>query len=424
MYTYQKKNNEGLLNITISKEEFEKAVNNAYEKSKGKYKVQGFRNGKAPRRVIEQTYGDTIFFDDAFNDVISEEYSKFLDEHQEVNPAGYPHVEDSKFTADKGLEAVLHFDLVPEVKLGSLKGLKAKLQKAEVSKEQIENELKNLQNANSRFVDSNEPAQNGDFATIDFVGSVDGVKFDGGSANDYKLELGSHTFIDGFEEQVVGMKVGDKKDVKVTFPKEYHAENLKGKPAVFEVTLKKVEKKQLPEITDKFISDVTEFETIEDYKKDVEKRLLADAERNAKLNYESALIEEVAEKSTVDIPQSMIKNEVHEIVHDFEHRLSHQGMKFEDYLAYVGQTREEFEKSREKDAEKNIKTRLVLQKIIADNKLTVTSADIDNKIEEYAKNIDIKLEDVKKSLQQQDYIYFQNQAMMEKILSFIKSQNN
>ncbi len=423
MYTYEKKEKQGVLKVQISKEDFEKAVEKSYEKNKGKYKVQGFRPGKAPRRVIEQNYGDTVFFDDAFEEVISNEYTKFLSENVEVRPAEYPHVQEDSFNIENGIEATLVFDLIPEVELGEIKGLTAKLAEVKVDQKQIDAEIERLRETHARFVEAEKTAENGDFATIDFSGSVDGVKFDGGTASDYRLELGSHTFIEGFEEQVVGMKVGEKKDVNVTFPEQYHAENLKGKPAVFEVVLKKVEKKELPEVTDKFISDVTEFETIEEYKKNLAENLDKEAVRKANLDYEAALIEEISERSKVDIPESMVHNEVHEMIHDFEHRLAHQGMNLTDYLSYIGVTFEEFEKDREEDARKNIKTRLVLQKIVSEYKISVSNEDMQAKIADYANQVGMKEEDLRKGLSQQDYIYFQNQAMMEKLVSFIKEQN-
>lgn len=423
MYTYEVKDKKGFLKVKVSKEEFEKALQNAYEKNKGKFKVQGFRPGKAPRKVIEQNYGDTVFFDDAFEEVMSNEYSKFLEEHLEVRPAGYPNVEDSSFTADKGIEATLTFDLMPEVELGSLTNLKAKLKTVKVDEKQINDAVEGLRNSHARFVETQKVAENGDFATIDFSGSVDGVKFEGGTAQDYKLELGSHTFIEGFEEQVVGMKIGEKKDVNVKFPENYNAENLKGKPAVFEVTLKKVETKQLPEVNDKFISDVTEFENLEEYKKDLSDRLLKEGKKNAELEYNAQILEEVCERSKVDIPESMVENEVHEMIHDFEHRLSHQGMTLDNYLEYLGQTLEEFKKGRYEDAKKNVKTRLVLQKIIAQYKISVTNEDMNARLAEYATTYGVDVEEMKKTLSQQDFLYFQNQALMEKIISFIKAQN-
>ncbi len=423
MYTYEKKQNEGQLKVTISKEEWEKAVESAYQNTKGKYNVQGFRKGKAPRRVIEQTYGDTVFFDDAFEEVVSGEYSRFLLENAEVKPAESPRVKMNSFTVDKGIEATLTFALMPEVTLGSLTGLKAKVKAEKVDEKAIKAEMERFQEAHARYEESEEEVKNGDFATIDFSGSVDGVKFEGGTAKDYRLEIGSHTFIEGFEEQIVGLKKGESKDINVTFPTSYQAEELAGKPAVFAITVKKVERKILPKIDDKFISDTTEFETVDEYKASVKDTLEKRANEKAEKDYEMALIEEVVENSKVEIPHSMTHHEVHHILHDFEHRLAHQGMTLKGYLEYIGKTEEEFEAERMPDAEKNVKTRLVLQKIIEENKLEVSEDELNKEIEAYAQQFKVNLDDIKASLSQDDIAYFENQALMNKLVSFIKDKN-
>ncbi len=423
MYTYEKKEKQGILKIKVSKENWDKAVNEVYEKTKGKFTVQGFRKGKAPKKVIEQTYGDTVFFEDAFENVINEEYNKFLTENKEVIPASYPHVEMNSFTIDQGLEATLKFDLMPEVEIGKLDNLKSKRKEVEISDKQIEKELRSEQEKHARFVEEDKVCENGDFATIDFSGSVDGVKFDGGTAEDYRLELGSHTFIEGFEEQVVGMKKGEQKDINVVFPENYGAENLKGKPAVFAVTVKKVEKKVLPELNDKFVADTTEFETLEEYKKSIKENLKKIEEEKAERDYEVELIDEIVDRCKLDIPTSMIDNEVESMVHDFEHRLSHQGMKMEDYLSYIGKNLEEFKNERRSDAEKNIKTRLVLQKIISKFNIEATSEELDAKVGEYASKYNMSKDEFKKSLSPNDYAFFENNIVMTKLLEFIKSKN-
>lgn len=423
MYKFEKKDKQGILKINISKEDWEKAVEQAYEENKGKFNIQGFRKGKAPRKVIEQNYGDTIFFDDAFDHAVSDEYSKFLSENTNVIPVSQPSVEENTFTADKGLEVVLKFDLMPEFKLPELSGLKAKKQKVKVSDQQVEAELESERQSHARFVEEDKAAENGDYATIDFTGYVDDVKFDGGEAKDYRIELGSHTFIEGFEDQIVGMKKGEERDIKLTFPENYHAENLKGKPAVFKVTLKKVEKKELPEIDDKFVSDTTEFETLEEYKKSIKENLEKMADERAERDYEVALLDEIAEKSNIEVPKSMIEHEVHHMIEDFEHRLSHQGMNLNAYLEYVGKDLDTFKKEREDDAEKNIKTRLVLQKLISENNMTVTSEELDKTIGEYAERYQMTAEDFKKAMSPDDYAYFENNAIMTKVLDFIKSKN-
>lgn len=422
MYTFEKREKQGVLNISISTQDWEKEVNAVYELTKGKFNIQGFRKGKAPRKVIEQTYGDTVFFDDAFDRIVSREYGEFLEKNPQITPAGHPHVENNKFTADKGLEVVLVFDLMPEFVLPNLADIKVEKEDVQVTDEQIAEEISHMQEGHARYVEEDKNAENGDFATIDFTGFVDDVKFDGGEAKDYRLELGSHTFIQGFEEQVVGMKVGEEKDINVTFPENYPAENLKGKPAVFKIALKKVEKKVLPEINDKFIADTTEFETLEEYKNSVKENLVKIAQEKADRDYEVKLLDEIADKSNIELAESMIDHEVHHMVEDFEHRLSHQGMKLADYLAYLGKTEEEFKQERRVDAEKNIKTRLVLQRIISENKITVTAEELDNLIGEYATKYGMNVEDFKKGLGENDYAYFENNAIMTKVLNFIKSQ--
>lgn len=423
MYTFEKKEQQGILNIKVSKEEWEAAVERAYEQNKGKFNIQGFRKGKAPRRVIEQNYGDTVFFDDAFDEVVSKEYSKFLAENSSIVPAGHPHVDMNSFTADSGLEATLKFDLMPEFTLPNLEELNVQKSEASVSEEQVNKEIEVMMQQHARYVEEEKVAENGDFATIDFVGYLGEEKFEGGEAKDYRLELGSHSFIEGFEEQVCGMKKGEEKDLNVTFPENYPAENLAGKPVVFKVTLHKVEKKVLPELTDKFVSDTTEFETVEEYKNFVKETLLNASKERAERDYEVALIDAVAEKSGIKLADTMIDHEVHHMVEDFEHRLSHQGMTMEGYLSYIGKTLDEFKQERRNDAEKNIKTRLVLQRIISENKISITSEELDATIAEFAAKYNMTIEEFKKNLSADDYAYFENNAIMTKVLTFIKSKN-
>lgn len=420
MYKYEKNNKQGVLKISISKDEWEKALQNAYETNKGRFNIQGFRKGKAPRRVIEQNYGDTVFFDDAFDSVISSEYAKFLDENKEIVPAGHPHVSMDSYTADKGVEATLTFDLMPEFTLPDLKTISVKKATVKITDEDVEKEIEHERASHARYIEEDKTAEMGDWATIDFVGYVDGEKFDGGEGKDYRLELGSHTFIEGFEEQVVGMKKDEEKDVNVVFPANYMAANLKGKPALFKVTLKKVEKKVLPEIDDKYVSDTTEFETLDEYKKSIKENLKKLSEEKNEREYEVNLIDEIAEKSNIEVPDSMIDHELHHIIEDFEHRLSHQGLTLELYLGYLGKTMAQFKEERKVDAEKNIKTRLALQKLISQYNLTVTTEELDKTIEEYASKYQMTLEDFKKSMSPDDYGYFENNAIMTKVLNFIK----
>lgn len=423
MYTYEAKSKQGVLKVTIPAAEWEEALNRVYEKTKGKYSVQGFRQGKAPRRVIEQTYGDMVFFDDAFEDAIGATWAQFLTDRQDVNPASRPRVEMDSFTADKGLSATLTFDLMPEVTLGAISGLKTKPKQVRVTNEMIDAELNRLQANHARYEEKDGKAENGDFATIDFVGSVDGKKFEGGTAENYRLELGSHTFIEGFEAQVEGMEVGQTKDVNVNFPQEYHVDELKGKPAVFSVTLKKLEKKQLPTIDDKFIANTTEFETLDEYKKSTKEKLTQDEQKRADYEYGNALIDEVTANAKVDIPEAMIDDEAHFMIHDLEHRLSHQNMTLEQYLSYTGMDMAKLHENYEKEAAKTVKTRLVLQKLIADHNIKVEESDLDARLNEMAGHYNMQPDELKKNLTQEDISYFQNEILMQKIIDFIKAQN-
>jgi len=417
--------NEGnslVLKMKVSANVWAKALEEAYERNKGKFNIQGFRKGKAPRRFIEKEYGDTVFYDDAFDAIVSKEYADFLKKNKDVEPVDYPNVTIDSITAS-GVEATLKVTLMPEVKVGEYKGLTIKKDKAVVTDEMVEKELKSLIERQARFVESEEASVMGDIVTIDFSGSVDGKVFDGGTAQDYRLELGSHSFIDTFEDQLVGLKKGDSKDVKVTFPTDYPAQELAGKEAVFACTVKKLEKKELPELSDKFIADTTDFETLEEYKKDLKAKLLEDEEQKAQRKYENEIIETVVKKSTVEIPDILIDNEVEHVVKDMAQRLAYQGLKLEDYLTYLKTNMEEFKKSKREEATHNVKARLVLQKIIRDNKLKATEKEMDERIMKYSKTTKDKLDEFKKSLSEYEKAYIENDVIMTKLVKLLSEGN-
>jgi len=410
------------LKVKVSAKVWADAIEEAYEKNKGKFNIQGFRKGHAPKKVIEKEYGDTVFYDDAFDIVISREYSEFLSKNKDVEPVDYPNVTIDSITAD-GVLATLKVELMPEIKIGNYKGLKFKKDKVEVTEHMIEHEIEHLIERHARFVESEEKAEKGDVATIDFRGMVDGKTFEGGSAEDYRLELGSHSFIDTFEDQLVGLKKDEGKDVKVTFPSDYPAKELAGKPAVFEVKVKKVEKKELPELNDKLISDSTDFETVDEYKKDLKAKLLEGEEKKAQRKLENDIIEAVVDASTVEIPEVLINNEVEHIVKDMSQRLAYQGLKFEDYLSYMKTTVEEFKASKKDEAKRNVKARLVLQKIIRDNKISASQKEIDERIMKYAGTKKENLDEFKKSLSEYEKAYIENDVIMEKLVKFLSEGN-
>ena len=423
-YTIRKKENNQLeVEIKISQEKWEESIQKSYEETKNKYTVQGFRKGKAPRKVIEKQYGEGVFLDYALEIAFSEEYNDFLDKNLDIEPIAQPDVKIEKFEKE-GIVLVATTSLMPEVKLGAYKGITVEKSKDKVKKSDVEEELKKIAERQARFVETDGEAKLGDYATIDFVGSVDGKIFDGGTAQGYRLELGSHSFIDNFEDQVVGMKVGDEKDVNVTFPENYHEKSLAGKPAIFKVTVQKVERKEIPEINDEFASNVSEFETLEDYKADIEKRLKEKLENEKERKVENDLIEEIVKTSEVEIPKILIDKQLDMFMRDLEMRLSYQGIKLDEYLTYLGKTIDEVRKEREDQAKETVKTRLVLEELVKKENMIVTENELDEVLKETAEKYKKSVEDYKKSLDNRTIAYFQNDILMKKLLDFLKTNNN
>lgn len=419
----KKEKNNYEVEITISAEEWENAVEATYQADKNRFSVQGFRKGKAPRKVIEKNYGEMVFFDGAFERAFSEEYGKFLDENKDFEPIIQPDVKIDKF-GKEGLVVTASVAGVPEVKLGAYTGLTVKKECKKATKKEVEDELKMVAERSARFVDaSDDEAKMGDFATIDFVGMVDGEIFEGGSATNYRLELGSKSFIDTFEDQIVGMKVGDNKDVNVTFPANYGAENLQNKPAVFKVTLEKIERKQLPEINDAFASNVSEFETLEDYKKDIEKRMNIKKEQEAERKLENDLIEKIVDASEVEVPEILIERQLDMFIKDLEARLSYQGLKLDQYLGYLGTDVQKLREERKEQAKQSCKTRLVLEELIKKENLYVTDEELNAKLQEMADLYKKDLEEYKKTLDNKTVAYFENDILMKKLLDFLKANN-
>ena len=421
--TKREKNNLEL-EITIDAEKWEECVEKTYEEEKSRFSVQGFRKGKAPRKVIEKNYGEMVFFDGAFDKAFSEEYSKFLEKNKDFEPIMQPDVQIEKF-AKEGLVVKASVIGLPEVKLGAYTGLEIKKEVKKATKEDVEKELNMIAERSARFVDvSDDVAKMGDFATIDFVGMIDGEIFEGGSATNYRLELGSKSFIDTFEDQIVGMKVGDSKDVNVTFPENYQAENLKGKPAVFKVTLEKLERKELPELNDEFASNVSEFETLDEYKADIEKRQNEKLAKEAERKLENDIIEKIVKASEVEVPEVLVERQLDMFMKDLEMRVSYQGLKLEDYFKYLGTDAETVRKERTEQARETVKTRLVLEELVKKENLTVSEEELDAKLAEMAEKYKKSVEDYKKTLDNHTLAYFENDILMDKMLNFLKTNNN
>ena len=384
------------ITMKFDKDEWKDALNKAYLKTKGRFAVNGFRKGKAPRNVIEHAYGKGVFFEDALNVLFSENYGKILDkEEKKFTAVGDPELSVDDLS-DEGVTLVAVTPVKPEVKIGSYKGMKIKEFAYTVKDADIDKELDRLRDRNARKVDvTDRPCQNGDIVNIDFVGTVDGVKFDGGEAEGFDLTLGSGQFIPGFEDQVVGMNIGDKKDVNVKFPENYQAESLKGKDAVFAVKLNSIKGKELPELTDAFIKDATGSETIEEYKQKTRERLQKQADKNALDATENSILEAISATAEAEIPQAMIEREIDGLVQKFEYQLMYQGLKLQDYLDFIKVSKEDFRKNYEEQAKKNVLNQLIISQIIKDEKIEATAEEVDAKVAEQAASVDKSAEEHK-----------------------------
>ena len=407
----------------VDAETFGKAVVAAYNKTKHKYSVPGFRKGHVPMKVIEGMYGREVFFEDAMDIVIPEVYSEALDKEHDIEVVSQPELESFDFKEDGGVTFVLTTAVRPEVKLGKYKGLSLERKVEKVTAKQVDEEMENARDKQARIIDVDEAAKNGDIVNIDFVGSVDGVKFDGGSAQDYDLTLVSGSFIPGFEDQLVGAKKGDKVDVKVTFPEDYHATELKGKEALFECTVNAVKRKELPALDDDFAKEISEFDTLAEYKEDVKNKLMKDAEMRADREYEDALVQAVVDGAEVEIPQAMIDQEAEDMAKEFEYRLSYQGIKLADYLGYINMTREQLLDEYKEQAAKSVKVRLVMEEIVKREEMKFEQDELDAKVAEMAERSGQDVETFKKGLGREHYDYLANQILSDKLMAMLREEN-
>ena len=404
--------------------EWKDALNKAYLKTKGRFAVNGFRKGKAPRNVIEHAYGKGVFFEDALNVLFSENYGKVLEEKEkEFTAVGDPELAVDDLS-DETVVLVATTPVKPEVKIGSYNGMKIKEFAYTVKDADVDKEMERLLDRNSRKVPvTDRPAQNGDVVNIDFVGTVDGVKFDGGEAEKFDLTLGSGQFIPGFEEQVVGMNAGEKKDVSVKFPENYQAEELKGKDAVFAVTLNSIQGKELPELTDAFIKDATGSETIEEYKEKTKERLQKQADKNSLDATENSILDAVSATAEAEIPDAMIEREIDNLVQKFEYQLMYQGLKLQDYLDFIKVPLAEFRKNYEEQAKKNVLNQLVISQIIKEEKIEATDEEVEEKVAEQAASVDKSAEEYKKDMDPRQYDYIKSDIIITKLFNFLKANN-
>ncbi|MDL2324431.1 trigger factor [Ruminococcaceae bacterium OttesenSCG-928-A16] len=382
------------LEIAIAPEQFKEAISAVYKREAKRYNVPGFRKGHAPRNLIEKMYGADIFHYDAINDVFPAAYEEAIKE-LELEPVARPEADVVSATVEDGAVLKVTVTVKPEIKIGKYKGLKATKTTEKVDEAKVDEEIARMQERNSRLITSDEAAKDGDIATIDYEGSVDGVPFDGGKDEGHRLTLGSGQFIPGFEEQVVGHKAGEEFDVKVTFPKEYHAENLAGKDAVFKVKLHEVQQKELQELDDEFAKDVSEYDTFAELKKSIRDDMQKHQDEHAERDTENKLVEQVVETIEGEIPEVMYDNRVDELVQDFAFRLEQQGLNLQTYLQYTGMDMEAFREGFKEQAKKQVEMRLALEAIVKLEKLVATEEDIDKEVERIAEQYKMEADKVR-----------------------------
>lgn len=372
------------LTIEVGAEELEKAIEKAYQKQKKQISIPGFRKGKVPRQMVEKMYGKEVFYEDAANELIPDAYDKALEECEE-DIVSSPKIEVTQIEAGKPFVFTATVALKPEVKLGKYKGVKIDKIDAEVTEEEVDAEINKERENNARNISvEDRPVKDGDMTTLDFEGFVDGEAFEGGKGENYPLTIGSGAFIPGFEEQLVGAEIGKEVEVKVTFPEDYQAENLKGKDAVFKCTIKEIREKELPELDDEFASDVSEFDTLAEYKEDVRKNLTEKKEKDAKNAREDAAIKAVVEASEMEIPEAMLETQQRQMVDEFAQRITMQGLSMEQYFQFTGTNYQKMVEQVKPQAEERIKARLVLEAVAAAEKLEATEEDYEKELETMA----------------------------------------
>ncbi|MED0736410.1 trigger factor [Aneurinibacillus thermoaerophilus] len=402
--TWEKlENNQGVLTVEVEEARVDKAIDQAFVKVVKKVNVPGFRKGKVPRKIFEARFGVESLYQDALDIILPEAYTEAVQETG-IEPVDRPEVDIQQIAKGQPLIFKATVTVKPEVKLGEYKGLTVEEKDFSVTDEMVEEELNNMQNRSAELVVLEDDAtiEKGDYAIIDFKGFVDGEAFEGGEADNYQLEIGSGTFIPGFEDQVIGMKKGEEKDINVTFPEEYHAKELAGKPAVFKVKVNEIKRKNLPELDDEFAKDVSEFDTLEELKADIKNKLEEKAKIDAENYKKEALIEKATENAEIDLPEVMVEHEVNHMVNDFAQRLQFQGMNLDLYYQFTGLDEEKLREQFQPDAEKRVRTTLVLEAIGKAENVEVTDEDVNKELEELSEQYNRPVEELRKIFEARD----------------------
>ena len=407
------------LTIEVSAAEFEKALEDAFLKNKNKISVPGFRKGKVPRQMVEKMYGPEIFYEDAANALIPDAYSKALDECEE-DIVSSPEIDVTQIEKGKSFIFTATVALKPEVKLGKYKGVKVEAAEVTVTDEEVDAKIEKERENNARTIEvTDRPVKDGDMTVLDFEGFVDGVAFDGGKGENYPLTIGSGAFIPGFEEQLVGAEIGKEVEVNVTFPEDYHAEELKGKSAVFKCTIKEIKEKELPALDDEFASEVSEFDTLEEYKKDVKETLTIEKEKAAREAKEAAVIDAIIADSDMDIPEAMVTTQQKQMIDEFAQRMQMQGLSMEQYFQFTGATLDKMMEQVKPQAETRIKSRLVLEAVAAKEGIEATEEDYEEEIKTMAEVYQMEPDKIKEMLPEKSVKGIKEDIAVKKAAEFV-----
>lgn len=416
-------NNKVVLEITVSAEVLEKGLQKAYKKNVSKFNIPGFRKGKAPKSFIEKFYGEGVFYEDAINEICPEAYDEAVKEH-DIHPVDRPDIDIVEIEGGKGLVFKAEVTVKPEVVLGDYKGIEVAKKEYNVTDQDLEKELNALAEKNARIVEvTDRPVKNGDITMIDFEGYVEGIEFEGGAADSYKLEIGSGQFIPGFEDQLIGAELGKEVEVNVSFPEQYRNEDLAGKPALFKVTVRQIQEKQLAEIDDEFAKDVSEFDTLEELKADIRKKREEEGQKMVKQQYEDELLNKIADNATIDIPEVMIDAQINVMLRDFDTQLQYQGLNLESYMKYMNTDMEKLKESYRAMAQNRVKVQLVLEAIAKAENIAASEEDMNAEIEKTAKLYNQDAESFKTVLRPEDIEYLKDGIVVQKTIDFLVESN-
>lgn len=420
----KKEGNKVTFNLTVDNDKFESAVNKAYNKNKGKFNIQGFRKGKAPRKLIEAQYGKEVFYNDAIDLVLPEVYPQAIDQLN-IDPIDRPSLDVQEISQDNGLVMVVEVEVKPEFELGAYKGIEISKVDNTVSEDEVELRLQEMVNRNARLVSVEDKAiESGDTAVIDFEGFDNGVAFEGGKGENHNLVIGSNSFIPGFEDQLIGKKAGEEVEVNVTFPEQYHAENLAGKPVVFKVKVNDVKVKELPALDDEFAKDTTEFETLAELRADVRAKAEEETKNRAEAEMRNSIVEKVAANTEVEVPNAMVEHQIDNMIMELNYQLQYQGLNLQQLLQMTGRSIEELRNERREDAQKLVKSSLVLEAIAKAEGIDASEEDLTAELEKMASMYNMEVEKLKSSLRETDLEDIKGQLKIRKTIDFLVENAN